>query len=583
MVMRIVVAILTLIGLTVTPLAQASSSSHNPPADRQDSNPRTGSITGRVVGEDGQPLTSVSVRISSLNISRPLRRITATDIKGNFSASDLPVGAYQIFATAPGLVSTPGKPFDAPYHLGENVTITLVKGGVITGKVLDATGQPVVGAPVSALRVRDVEGRIVTESLPATGSRLTDDRGMYRIFGLPAGYYIVTSGGEGESLATNIGARTVPTFYPSATRDTAQTVFVHTGAEIQGIDIRHRGEWGQAVSGSIVGAALTSAISESNIVVELFHLESGALVSSSSVNFRLGNGFGIYGVPDGEYEITARQQVSELPGRNTAKSLVSTPQRVIVRGKDVTGLNLPLVALSSIAGHVRLEKLAKSDCQSTRRGELAESLLVLRREESESRRRSYMNHSLRSTPNDEGEFVIQDLEAGRYRLILQLPSDHWYVKAMTVGATSTKPAAVKAPMSSLAMTGITLKSGETLSGVVISLAEGAASLSGRLEGKTLAARMRVHLVPAEKDAADEVLRYAEVVTRDGTFTFSHLAPGKYWILPRAVPEDESDEKPAKPTAWETGARVKLRREAESANQILELSSCQRVKDFVVRF
>ena len=583
MVMRIVVAILTLIGLTVTPLAQASSASHNPPADRKDSNPRHGSITGRVVGEDGQPLASVSVRISSLNIARPLRRVTATDIKGNFSAGDLPVGAYQISATAPGLVSTPGKPLDAPYHLGENVTITLVKGGVITGKVLDTTGQPVVGAPVSALRVRDVEGRIVTESLPATGSRLTDDRGMYRIFGLPAGYYIVASGGEGESLATNIGARTVPTFYPSATRDTAQTVFVHTGAEIQGIDIRHRGEWGHAVSGSIVGAALTSAISESNIVVELFHLESGALVSSSSVNFRLGNSFGIYGVPDGEYEITARQQISELPGRNTAKSLVSTPQRVIVSGKDVTGLNLPLVALSSIAGQVGLEKLAKSDCQITRRGELAATLMVLRREESASRRRSYMNHSLRSTLNDEGEFVIRDLEAGHYRLIPQLPSDHWYVKAMTVGAPSTKPAAVKAPMSSLAMTGIILKSGENLSGVVVSLAEGAASLSGRLEGKTLAARMRVHLVPAEKDAADEVLRYAEVVTRDGTFTFSHLAPGKYWILPRAVPEDESDEKPAKPTAWETGARVKLRREAESANQILELSTCQRMKDLVVRF
>jgi hypothetical protein len=55
---------------------------------------------------------------------------------------------------------------------------------------------------------------------------------------------------------------------------------------------------------------------------------------------------------------------------------------------------------------------------------------------------------------------------------------------MTVaGATPVTPAAVKAPITSLAITGITLKGGEKLSGVIITLAEGAASLSGRLEGE----------------------------------------------------------------------------------------------------
>jgi hypothetical protein len=94
----------------------------------------------------------------------------------------------------------------------------------------------------------------------------------------------------------------------------------------------------------------------------------------------------------------------------------------------------------------------------------------------------------------------------------------------------------------------------------------------------LPARLRVFLVPAEKDAVDDVLRYTEVVTRDTSFVLQHLAPGKYWLLARAVPDDESDEKPAPPVAWEADARAKLRRDAEAANNVLVLTTCQRVQN-----
>ncbi len=93
----------------------------------------------------------------------------------------------------------------------------------------------------------------------------------------------------------------------------------------------------------------------------------------------------------------------------------------------------------------------------------------------------------------------------------------------------------------------------------------------------------MHVVPAETEAVADVLRYHEVVTRDGSFVLNHLAPGKYWLLARAVPDDESDEKPAKPVAWDASERAKLRREAEAANQAVVLTSCQRMKDFVLNF
>lgn len=570
----------TLIWLTVMTLAQGAPPSVTAtPADSKNGSGKRGSITGRVLSDDGEPLADVSVSVSSLSQGRSVSRTITTDDEGNFKAHDLPVGAYRIAATAPGFVNAQSGMLDAPSRLDDNVAITMTKGGVITGKVLDAADQPLVGALVKALRVRDTEGRPVNETLVTAIPRMTDDRGVYRLYGLPAGFYVVCSGGAGESLSTRIGARDVPTYYPSATRDTAREVSVSVGLEVPDINIRHRGEAGYAVSGTIVGAAETGSMVSPTI--ELWQLGAGTLVATTDVNLSLGHSFGVYGVPDGEYEIRA-QQVSN--GRNDANSAASAPRRVTVHGGDVTGLELRLIPLSSIAGHVVLEKLDQVGCQITRRGQLAELLLLPQREDRELQRRAFADLSSAATPDDKGEFVIHDLEAGRYRLDPQLPSDYWYVKALSLaGATPAKTPTAGTAAPSFAVSGLTLKSGEKLTGLTLTIAEGAAAVSGHVEGKNLPTRLRIHLVPAEADAASAVLRYAEVVTRDGSFSLTHLAPGKYWLIARAVPDDESNEQPARSAAWDAEARAKLRREAEAAHQSLELTPCQRAKDLVLKF
>lgn len=550
------------------------------------SNSTRGSITGRVLGDDGQPLAGVSVSVSSVSGSRRVRRAVSTDSEGNFKVNDLPAMAYDVAVTAPGFVNPQGGRPDAGsfnsthrYRLGDNVTITMIKGGVITGKVLDGAGQPLVGSPVRAIRVRDGEGRLVYENPGAPRPGMSDDRGVYRLYGLQPGSYIVCAGGAGEILSSSIGLREVPTYYPSATRDTAQEVSVSASLEVRDIDIRHRGESGYAVSGRVVGASGAGATLAPNVVIELFQSETGTLVASTNVDTRLGDGFGVYGVPGGEYEIIARQGVGDFDGRNEANSSASTPRRVTVRGGDVSGVELRLVALGSITGRVTLEKLNKADCQITRRGLLEELLLMPQREDQGKRLGAFAYFSRAATPDDKGEFVIRDLEAGRYHFNLQLPSDHWYVKAMSLAAAAPSRTAA----SSLAASGITLKSGEKLTGFALTIAEGAAGVSGRVEGKKLPARLRVHLAPAETEAVSDALRYAEVVTRDGSFSLNHLAPGKYWLLARAVPDDESDEQPAKPVAWDADARTKLQREAKAANQVIELTPCQRARDFVLKF
>lgn len=550
------------------------------------SNSTHGSITGRVLGDDGQPLAGVSVSVSSASDSRRVRRAVSTDGEGNFKVNDLPAVAYDIVVTAPGFVNPQGgRPDAAPfnstqrYRLGANVTITMIKGGVITGKVLNAEGQPLVGSPVRAIRVRDGEGRPVYEAPGAPRPWMSDDRGVYRLYGLHPGSYIVCAGGAGEVLSSNIGLREVPTYYPSATRDAAQQVSVSAGMEIRDIDIRHRGGSGYAVSGRVVGASGAGATLAPNVVIELFQAETGGLAGATTVDTRLGGGFGVYGVADGEYEIIARQGIGDLDGRNEANSSASTPRRVTVRGGDVLGVELRLVALGSITGRVALEKLDKADCQIARRGLLEELLLMPQREDRESRRGASAYFSRAATPDDRGEFVIRDLEAGRYHLNLQLPSDHWYIKAMSLAAAAPSRTAAQ----SLTASGITVKSGEKLQGLALTIAEGAAGVSGRVEGKKLPSRLRIHLVPVEAEATSDALRYAEVVTRDGSFSLNHLAPGKYWLLARAVPDDESDEHPAKPAAWDADARLKLQREAKAANQGIELTPCQRARDFVLKF
>src|SRR6185295_8074654 len=62
--------------------------------------------------------------------------------------------------------------------------------------------------------------------------------------------------------------------------------------------------------------------------------------------------FGFNGVADGEYDLFAAFQT----GQQTDPSLVAT-KRVTVRGGDVTGVELNLAKLASIAGTITLDPI----------------------------------------------------------------------------------------------------------------------------------------------------------------------------------------------------------------------------------
>src|SRR6185503_18450949 len=117
-----------------------------------------------------------------------------------------------------------------------------------TGTVTNSLGEPVIAVRVRATMVRDPRGE--TPRSLFTTEQPTDDRGVYRIYGLRPGTYIVSAGGSGFAYAFNPYDQDLPTYAPSASRDTAAEILVRSG-EDSNIDIRYRGEPGHLISGTV--------------------------------------------------------------------------------------------------------------------------------------------------------------------------------------------------------------------------------------------------------------------------------------------------------------------------------------------
>lgn len=561
----------------------------------------TGSITGRVVSEDGQPIPHASVFITAVGGRRAVsgRAMPVTDEDGNFQVDGLDPAPYSIGATSPGYVVAPlsrigdffsGLGGQQNYvFAGESVTITMIKGGVITGRVTDAAGAPVIRLPIFATRVKDEEGRPISQqSFRGASSRPTDDRGIYRLYGLAPGSYLVATGNLGQGFATGSSpfAGKMSIYYPSATRETAQEVVVRAGDEVAGVDIRYRNERGFSISGKVTGepqARQAGMVSSATFVV-LRQAGTGVFISTTYIQpYADQSGFAFYGLPNGEYEVTATRDSFN----DDAVSMASPSRRVTLNGREAAGVDLALAPLASISGSVILEKPAPpggdngAKCESKRESSINEIVLRARLDEpsdaSDSPASPFTSQPI-GAPDEKGVFKIRGLKAGRYRLQPALPDENWYLKSMTQSAAA-------APVD-VARAGVTLKSGEAVTGVTAMIANGAAGLKGKISpaaGAKLPSRVRIYLIPAETTAKDDLLRFAETKSdRDGSFSFSNLAPGKYLLATRAIPETEPADKPIRPVAWDNLERAKLRKEAEAANQAIELKSCQRVVDHQVR-
>ena len=604
------VTILLLIALFAGP-ARITSGRQTPsspaPSSQTERNParqnREGAITGRVTGPDGRPMADA--RVVALRISqRPgSAHSAAGDDDGNFKLASLSPGIYILLAYAPGYVSAETPSENAIHRIGENLTIRMIKGGVITGRVTDEAGEPVVGVGVKCHRLRNPEGRMTDSQfeLMGYGFGVTDDRGIYRAYGLQPGVYIVSiDSGDGVQIK-----RDSPTYYPSATRDTAAEISVRSGEEVSGVDISHRGDRGHIVNGSVSGE-LESSSSYNRVLVTLRGGEDGRFEDRTWTTNT--GGFAFYGVPDGAYVLIATRSSD---GGETSGS---ARRRVSVKGVDVSGVELKLAPDGSIAGRVVIESstspnrcaIEDGPAENQASGQIQERAgrrpvveeIFLMADRDDPDRRAQMSQFGRreghvGPPNEKGEFVVKGLEAGRYHITVDLPDDGWRIRAINQSVVGTvkqsgwaTAEAAKRPVD-VSRDGITIKLGEKLSGLEVIVAEDAAKLNGRVapvkDGAKLPSSLRAHLIPAEAASADDVIRYAETDVRgDGSFEFKHITPGRYWLHTRQVAEKEASDDQTRPIARDAIERADLRREAATTKNEIELKPCQRVKDYVLR-
>ncbi len=569
--------ILLILSIPVCVVAQAPVPSPPPKTNE----PTIGTITGKVVNETGQPMPGAATFIRSVN-SIGVGRTTATDSEGNFHVGGLEAGLYTVAASAPAYTSVPPDP-NAPttyYRIGDSVRLELVRGGVLTGTVTNALGEPVVAVRVRATMIRDVKGQVPRLSGLGLSEQPTDDRGVYRMFGLVPGTYIVSAGGlsSSQSFQFNPYDSDLPTYSLSATRDNAAEVSIRGGEETTA-DIRYRGEAGYSISGT----AKVMGTNGANITLA----PVGGTYMSGGVTFQApsSRGFAFHGVGDGEYELIAQEIPAGQPSMIPTLS-ISEPKRVTVKGASVTGIELIPKQLASISGRLSLQPSRIPECQGKRAPLFAETLVQLRRPERDADKDPSLFIRMFGSSvalDSKGDFTLRNVSPGKYQFEPRFFARYWYLESITTGTPASMKSQAASTRTDAAANWTTVKFGEQITGLTITLAEGAASVRGKLASAESPQGMVVYFVPSELNKAEDVLRFfVTEVGADGTFTLNNLPPGRYWALAQSNTDAQiaTVVKLRQPEA--AAARTKLRKTAEMQKAEIELKPCQNLADYELK-
>jgi protocatechuate 3,4-dioxygenase beta subunit len=374
-------------------LCCAAPSGAQPPRDVQRAAPAgTASISGTITTDEAQPkpLRRTRVTLRGGPLTQPKTAITRDD--GSFAFDALPAGTYTLRAAKDAYVpmgygaarsQRPSAPIALRDGEAKRLTIRLPRGGVITGTVTGVDGQPVADVRVSAMvyrynsfagerRLTQVGTNPTLGLLPGT-SATTDDRGVYRLFGLPPDDYVISAtvrmlGPTGElrvlseaeirrALAdVRSGQHVAPATQPARTPDAAPAparsatfspiyfpgtavasqatvVTVGKAEERTGVDIALQYVAAARVEGAVVWNRTGPAPS-----VMLTSAAPGATSGSQSRSASDGT-FSFAGVPPGPYVVTARVTVQPGgPGTPTVSMSAST--EINVDGEDIANIVL---------------------------------------------------------------------------------------------------------------------------------------------------------------------------------------------------------------------------------------------------
>ena len=133
---------------------------------------------------------------------------------------------------------------------------------------------------------------------------------------------------------------------------------------------------------------------------------------------------------------------------------------------------------------------------------------------------------------------------------------------------------------------VTVRTGETVSGVTVTITEGAASLRGFVaapKGQRLPQPAFVYLIPSEKENAATLFRYFEARVRDdGSFFIDNIAPGEYLVV-ALKPQNDAPGTSAIAIQQNSTLRNAVMQEAEKLKQKLSFKPCERMDNYDLTF
>lgn len=532
----------------------------------------TGIITGQIVTADSppQPVRRATVALSGAGIERS----TIADDAGRFAFEALPPGRYTVRARKPAWLETaygatrPGGAGTAvAVEAGgrRDISVTLLRGAVIEGRVTLPTG-----APATRTSVRVVS--TTTNGSPrGVEVAITDDRGLYRIYGIPPGDYVVqasppvipammqalhtpatreidatierlrgrTRPGQAGTVPPVASASPVssgqivyaPVFYPGvATRDHATPIPVTAGDERLGIDFVFAPTPMTRVAGRVAGPVPSMAGAQVRLQARGVRATIDAQVSADGT-------FVVPAVAPGAYEIVARLDPDRrVPAANeprvvrmldpAAAEPVSAGTlwargEVEVAGQAVEGLHLALVPGSTMDGRLRFDAAALPAPIAGARVRLTPatqpSMPVVS---------SGSFTTLREVPvSPDGRFEVAGLAPGAYQVAVTLPAAlsgaGWWTRSALAGDVD------------LLDTNVEFTPGHDVRGVDIVLSNQRSSLSGRLQLTDGRPGSEYFVIAFATDPrAWQVLSRRTHATRpadDGVFLLENVPPGDYFL------------------------------------------------------
>ncbi|HKQ72368.1 MAG TPA: carboxypeptidase-like regulatory domain-containing protein [Blastocatellia bacterium] len=501
----------------------------------------TASIAGRVLLK-GEPAHNVLVYLHPQQgpaPSNPEAVLRArTDEGGRFRIAGVAAGPYRIITLAPAFITSDlvqphlqGKTINVSEGENvENVEVELKQGGVITGVVTDSRGRSLADERVTLSKL-DKNGRPPLNVTYGSNFEMfqTDDRGVYRIYGLPEGRYLISVGIQQSAGIGSVAGSFYPrTFHPDAANETeAKVIEVTEGSENADIDITvPEAIRTRTISGRVVNTLTGHPVPGVEItwgVITDYGLSPGynglpGDRSNANGEFRL------RGMTPGKYAV--------LPRASSENEFFGEPVICDLSKGDASGVEVKVQAGGSVGGFVVIE--GTNDPKAL--AKLKQPSLYFSVSPTQSKGWRMYNPKI----NPDGTFLVRGLPPSSVKIQYNRSFDD---RGLALARIEHNGAPVRDV--------IKVGAGEQLAGVLVVLTFNTFALRGELNitGGALPAGLRLYANVKRMDQAPQTSSSpgAELDAR-GQFVINGITPGEYevWISPMwyegANPVDQRVEK-----------------------------------------